>query len=74
MKSKNPFNYKVTFLLSEKNKDFINWLVKQWGAGGYRKDSHWTMMSLDHWEDDGDPMTVAFRYPEDATAFALKWV
>jgi hypothetical protein len=73
MKSKNPFSHKVTFLLTEKNKDFIDWLVKQWGPGGYRKNSHWTMTEPGRWEDDGDPMTIAFRYPKDATAFALKW-
>ena len=73
MKSKNPFNYKVTIRLSEENKHFIDWLLKQWGPGGYQKGSHWNINFNNSWQNNGDPMTVAFRSSEDATAFALKW-
>lgn len=74
MKSKNPFSYKVTIQLSEENKHFIDWLLEQWGPGGVRKNSHWNMAQNNSWNHDGDPFTIVFRYPEDATAFALKWV
>lgn len=72
MKSKHPFKHKVTIQLDESNKGFIDWLVKEHGAGGIHKASRWNTDSS-VWEEDGDNMIVVFREPEHATAFALKW-
>lgn len=73
MKSKNPFNHAVTIQLQESNKHFIDWLVKEHGAGGMHKASRWNLKESNQWEEDGDSMVVVFREPQHATAFALKW-
>jgi hypothetical protein len=73
MKSKNPFNHAVTIQLQESNKHLLDWLVKEHGAGGIRKASRWTLKESNQREEDRDALVVAFREPQHATAFALKW-
>jgi len=76
MKSKHPFTHKVTIQLSESNKGFLDWLLKEHGPGGIHKVSRWNTDErvAAAWKEDGDPYVVAFREPQHATAFALKWV
>lgn len=74
MKSKNPFSHKIKFTLTEKNDDFLGWLVDQHGPGGVQADSKWDTKPHLTEIEYGSEVTVYFRNDQDAAVFALRWI